>query len=82
MKMEKVLFEILYKNGHQDTFEQVVDSEEIAREIQELIEVAKESMRIDEPAVITIGDGEEFGVLIRTSEVSRIKTTYVECGSK
>lgn len=82
IELEKVIIEILYKNGHEDKFEQVLSNEEMTKGFLEVLEVIEISMKEDIPGKITLGDNDKFGVFIRADEVVRFKTTFVESDSQ
>ncbi|MCM3110664.1 hypothetical protein [Lederbergia lenta] len=73
----KMFYEILYKNGKEDTIE--VDlNEETTLLLREVNETLEEAMKEDLPAVITFGDGASGGHYIRVSDICRAKISVQE----
>lgn len=75
----KIKFDFLYKNGFQETIEQVI-TEENAQDVESVINVIKKTMRDDVNGIITFDHGktENGGHFIKTSEIVRVTTEIIE----
>ena len=77
MEQVKILFKILYKNGVEDSFEQIV-TEDVLQDMLKVNQTIETSMREGLNAHLSLGN-EGTGMHIRLSEVVRI-STEVEAG--
>jgi hypothetical protein len=73
----KMVYDILYKNGHVDVIEQEITDEnvELISKIHDLIQT---SMQHNKGGYISLGDGVKEGHTIRLSDISRVKANYIE----
>lgn len=83
-----ITFSFLYKNGHEDVYRQEV-TQENAEELKRLIKNIQESMKVDAPATLTLGNGVDDGMFVRLQDVCRVMMkeenklkTCVECGKE
>jgi len=67
----KMIYNILYKNGHEDVIEQEI-TEDNASSLKYVNDVILESMNEDASGVITIGGSKSNVSFIRLSEVIRV----------
>lgn len=70
----RIHYELLYKNGHIDSYSAKV-TEENRDGIESVAKTVEQAFRDGENAHITIGDGDSFGVQIRVADLSRMKVT-------
>jgi hydrogenase maturation factor HypE len=76
-KILKMVYEILYKNSHIDVIEQEINEENIDS-VEAVNKIIQNSMKGECEAYITLGNGETVGNIIRVSDISRVKITYIE----
>lgn len=70
-------FDILYKNGTERHYE-VDITEENYEDIKKVQDEIRDSFYKDKGGYATIGNGKDYGVYIRLSEVAEIKFTVIE----
>ncbi|CEG28097.1 hypothetical protein [Bacillus sp. B-jedd] len=75
----KVIYEVLYKNGHLDLIEVPVEEKEM-KAVMAINQRIEESMQKDEGGNLTVGDGEKVASFIRLSDVSRVKFSFLKEG--
>lgn len=72
----KMIYDILYKNGHVDVIEQKI-TEENAEAIAKIGELIQTSMQENAEGHLSLGDGKTEGYTVRLSEIARVKVNYI-----
>jgi hypothetical protein len=73
----KIIFEVLYKNGHVDVSE-IELTEENAKDIKKVNEIIETGFNENVSGYLTLPINEKQVLKIRLDDVSRVKLTYVE----
>lgn len=73
----KMIYKILYKNGHEEELTQEI-TEENKQMVEKISENLHDSMKDDASGVMTLGDGETSGTFLRLSEVVRVSVKIKE----
>ena len=76
--MMKVKFDLLYKNGHEDTITVNIETREDEEGFEEMVRALEISFRTGENAHLTLGDGKAIGMHVRGSELCRVRTTILD----
>ena len=71
----KITYLVMYKNGKEDTFEQVVTDENQAG-VLEINKAIREGLKENRDGLLSFGDGEKEGSFVRLSDVVRVSMKF------